>query len=79
MQYALHEISMQTMRFMINLSLIKFKRGLARLMYPQFRLCLNYVGISDDDCQYYENEVVLANINHKGSHINIFADLELHR
>ena len=53
---------MQTMRFMINLSLIKFKRGLARLMYPQVRLhvCLNHVGISDDDCRYYENEVVLA-------------------
>ena len=51
---------MQTMRFMINLSLIKFKRGLARLMYPQVRLSLNHTGISDDDCRYYENEVVLS-------------------
>lgn len=45
------------MKFIINLAILKFKRGLARLMHPLFHLCLQHFGTSDDDLHYYEREV----------------------
>lgn len=42
---------------MINLAIIKFKRGLARFMHPLFHLCLQRYGTSDDDLHYYAREV----------------------
>ena len=49
----------QTLRFLINLSLTKYRRGfVSRLMRPKINLSLCNIGVSDADCNYYAAEVI---------------------
>ena len=48
----------QTLSFLLNLSLIKYRRGIvARLTPPYIKVNSTSIGSADGDCQSYADEV----------------------
>ena len=71
---------LQTLRFVLNLSLIMFRRGIARLIPPYIKVSLNN-GSTDEDCQSYAAEVIDNSYNNtiKNNEIIIFSDKKIIR